>query len=413
MGQTIYEQIEEAEKTLNLEHEGDDNGDTDNDLSIQRGKGDGRVRGQSGQQSGARPEQGETEGNDAGSDGRASGDAPRGESGTPSEDAGTRKRLGGKSRSGSKDAPETGGGTQEDARPSQEDGESDDGRVHGKSGHDSGSVEENQDQPEKPLTNADWARLRREKRELEAKLKQLEAAKPSIPAAEAKIAEKPAEAVKSPEKAAEPDKNVNYQAWLEWKLSQTDNTIQEQNKLIEEYKGWRAETTKERETQTAINNAVQEFQSLEETYQQKNPDYLNAMEFARNKYAEALKITNPQMTAKQIDAKIDYDILAFASQKSAAGLNPAEELYDMAMERFGYQKAANRQAEIEEEAPRRQAEKPNLKVISNNKRRSASPLSGGGQGGNMPLTPEVAVGMTMGEFSNLSPDELAQLESQG
>lgn len=401
---TLYEQIEEAEEKLNLNPEGDDNGNTDNDKPDEEA-GDESVRRQGGQKQGEHSGKRTISklGRGGASDGGASGErASRDKSGTSSGDARTSDGQRGTSRRSGKDAQSESEGTQEDAPTSQEDGESDDGR----SGQDGRPLDEDDD---KPKTNADWARQRRELRELKAKLAQLESTKTaSAPAAEIKPA---AESPKSPEKITEPDKNVNYQAWLEWKLEQNDLTIKEQNKVAEDYKIWKADQTKQRETQVAINNAVGEFQGIEESYQKKNPDYLNAMEFARNEYARALKLTNPQMTQQQIDSKIDYDILTFASQKSQAGLNPAEELYDMAIERFGYTRAeAKREVEEWTQKP---ASKSNLKVVSNNKRRSASPLSGGGRGGDIPVTLENAAnGMTMGEFSNLTPDQLMQLESE-
>lgn len=396
---TIYEQIEEAEKKLNLEPQGDDN-DQDDDGSIQGGTRDGPIRRQTrsinGERSGERDGEREETGRRRGS----SSETSRSEGRASSEDAGASQRYSGESRGNNAETQDDSEGTQTDASTSQKDGE--DGAVRGQRGSDL------LDEPTTPLTNADWARQRRELRELKAKLAQLEASKSS----ETKPAEKSSEIVKSPEKTVEPDKNVNYQAWLEWKLMQNDNTIQEQKVLLEDYKTWKAEQTRQTETQQVINNAVGEFQTIEASYQKTNPDYLDAMEFARNKYAEALSITNPQMTKKQIDAKIDYDILTFASQKSQLGLNPAEELYDLAMERFGYQKTASK-LEIDEEQPiqRRQAEKPNLRTVSNNRRRSASPLTGGGQGGSIPLTKEIAANMNMAEFSQLTPDELATLEA--
>jgi hypothetical protein len=235
-------------------------------------------------------------------------------------------------------------------------------------------------------------------------LEAVKAAPAAAPVAEAKPVEPAA-----PEKPKEPDRNVNYQEWLEWKIAQQDNTQAEQAKIVNEYKTFMANEQNAKETQAAINRGVEEFQGIEQSYIKQNPDYLKAMEFAREKYSDALRLTNPQFTAKQIDAKIDYDILSFAAQASVKGLNPAEELYDMAMERFGYSKAEERAEQSAVRAERR--EKPNLKVITNNKRRSATPLSGGGRGGDIPLTLDVAANsMTLGEFANLTPGELAQLE---
>ena len=416
MGETLYEQIAEHSKELNL-NDGDDYDDADDDKSSKESgpeSGDETVRGHAGQKSGERPGEGDGEGEGSRGRGRSSKDAPRGKSGASSENAGTRKRSGDESRERGEDAQEAGGGTQKDASASQEDGE--DGAVRGQRG------QHELDEPEKPLTNADWARQRRENRELKAKLAKLEAEKASPPAApsvSSVVEQKPTETKPSVDPASkEPDKNVNYQEWLEWKLAQTDNTVKEQSALLKDYQEWKVGQENSRKEREAWDNDVKAFYSIEEKYTQNNPDYGNATEWARAKYFDAIKMSIPQATDDQINTAINNEIMAYARQWAAKGLNPAEEFYDMAIERFGYNKENARIKESEEamQAPplqRKAAEKPNLKMISSNKRRSASPLSGGGQGGGIPLTKEIAADMTMSEFSKLTPDELASLEAMG
>ena len=88
----------------------------------------------------------------------------------------------------------------------------------------------------------------------------------------------------------------------------------------------------------------------------------------------------------------------------------------MAIERFGYTKAQSkaRPNAQEEEFTREPVQKSNLKAVNSNKRRSASPLSGGGRGGDIPVTLENAANeMTLGEFASLDPSVIAQLEGMG
>lgn len=296
-------------------------------------------------------------------------------------------------------SPDDGGGTPEDARPAPEPSPE-------PQKAEQPPQEDGEDLLKQP-TNADWVKNRRELRELKAKLALLEKP-PEPPKQEPKpeVVAKPAE----PEIAKEPDKTTDYQGWLEWKLAQSDMTLKEQAKIIEDVKTWREESTKVKEAESTIQTAIQEFTTIEETYKAANPDYLPAIQFARSKYADSIKTLYPNMSQRQIETAIDQQILQFASDSATKGLNPAEELFDMAIERFGWVKEQPKPEETPAEKPKL-VEKPNLKVISNNRKKSASPLAGGGQGGTIPLTQEAAADMSLGEFAQLSPAELAALEA--
>lgn len=386
MAETLYEQIKDHEEKLNLNPEGDDNA-TDDD-KLDEGEGKRSVRGQDGHDSRERPEQGEGEGAGTRGRGRPRKDAPRDKSGASPEDARARDGSARASQETGGSAQKEGDGTQEDAPPSPEDGET--------------VLEE-----EKPLTNADWARQRKENRELRAKIAQLEAAKTAPQPAPPPPA--PAPAPPNKEAAKEPDKNVNYQEWLEWKLAQSDNTIQEQNKLYKELSDWKngqEARTKEQET---WNNDATAFVEIENRYKATNPDYGNAADYARDKYFNALKISMPQATDAQINAAINNEVMGYARMWRSQGLNPAEEFYDMAIERFGYEKAD--EEAVATPPMRRTPEKPNLRVVNNNRKRSATPLNGGGQGGSVPLTKEAAADMTIGEWNKLTPSEIEALEN--
>lgn len=288
----------------------------------------------------------------------------------------------------------------EDARASQGDS--------GRAQKDAPAPQEDGEDVLKQPSNADWARQRREMRELKAKLAALEKEKAPPPASpEPKTEAKPETSAKP---APEPNKQENYQAWLEWKLAQNDNTAQEQRTLISQLKKIIDDRQQADRQQQIINQAFDEFNNYEESYKTKNPDYVNATQFAREQYAKSIKILYPQMTAKQIERAIEHEILKFAGGCVQKGLDPAEELYDMAIERFGYVKQDAPDAAEETPKPAKPA-KPNLKAISANKKRSASPLAGGGQGGSIPVTSEMFENMTLGDYARLTKDQLMQLEA--
>lgn len=385
MGESLYEQIAEEAKTLNL-NEGVEDGQDDH--GNDEGRGQQPVRRQNGQKRGEQSEQGEVSELGRAGKRRSSGEgASRSESGASSEEARDAQGTG-------RDPQGARGGAQEDAPASQEDGE--------------------EVLDTAPKTNADFAKQRRELRELKAKLAKLEAAQATSPAASSvpAVETKPAsEANVEPSK--EPDKNVNYQEWLEWKLNQNDTTIKEQQTLIKDFKDWREDQKKNADINKLYSDATQEFLTIEKEYGKVNPDYGNAIEFARSKYVDAAKLMYPDRTESQIEEATNIQMLKFASDCAKKGLNPAEELYDLAIERFGYTKTEAQEAVEDEEPPQRKVDRPNLNRIASNKRRSASPLSGGGQGGSIPITKEIAADMSIGEFSKLSPDELAMLENMG
>lgn len=385
---TLYDDIKEAEKILNINpEEGDDNGKDD----VTGVREDRSIRGRRGQQQGEQSDEGAlSELGGAGERGDSEG-SPRDESGTSSGDGRASRGQQRASRGSGKDAQSESGSSQEDARASQEDGE---------------------EVLEKPLTNADWARQRRENRELKARLAKLEAEK-SAPTAPVKEEAKPEVKNEKAELDKEPDKTQNYQAWLEWKIAKNDSTIEGQQKLIEELKEERVKTRKQEEEDRVTNAAIEEFTNIEEAYKKQNPDYENAIDFARKKYLDAAKMFYPDKTEKQIEEAIDKQMLAYAAGYAAKGLNPAEELYDLVQEKFGYVKA-EAMPEPAEEKPRQEVkQRPNLKVVNENRRRSASPLGNGGQGGSIPITKQIAADMSLGEFSRLTPDDLMNLENMG
>lgn len=280
--------------------------------------------------------------------------------------------------------------------------------------------------------------MRRELREAKAKLKEASLAPPQPKAPDAvptKLDEARA-AVPKPLDDPEPDRAKDPETWRDWKIRDNDR--------------WRATVEAERKVQAEQQQrneltraAVDELRSLETDFIKDQPDYFDAAKFGRQKYAEAMRIMHPEMNDRQLGAEIDFKIMEQASKWAQRGLNAAEEFYDLCIEKFGYVPAAKVAAkpQVEEEAePEEETEsaedrlealanqhrglapakaappvrpKPSLKQISASRRRSASPLQGPGQGGRASITKEAAVEMTMAEFAELSPADLADLEAMG
>jgi hypothetical protein len=282
--------------------------------------------------------------------------------------------------------------------------------------------------------------MRRRERELEAENKRLRDASlaPPQPKAEPNKLDEARAAVPKATDDPEPDRAADPEAWRDWKIRDNDRwraTVESE----------RREEVRQRQVNEAVRSAIDEFQSVEATYVKTNPDYHKATEFGRQKYTDALMVMRPDLNERQIAQHIDYEIMKQASAWAAKGLNPAEEFYDYCIERLGYKPTKAEEAEqeaaakAEPEKPEAEDEpedgiealanlhrgltpapdkkpiparpKPNLKQISNAKRRSASPLHGPGQGGSISITKEAAAEMTMAEFAELSPQALADLEN--
>lgn len=248
---------------------------------------------------------------------------------------------------------------------------------------------------EKPDAAA-FAKARREKRELQAKIDELRQQLQQVQQPAQRQAETSA-AKADPD--PEPSKQDNYEAWLEWKDRQLERkTAQLEQKL------------NEREQREYVSNlytaALQELQDDETTYKRAKPDYDAAMEHMKTAYVNAMRMVNPGVTGKEVNSAMQQSILKLAATAKARGVNPAEALYDAAIEFYGYQPGQATEAKPAAKPA------PNLGKIAANQRRSASPLQGGGSGQSAMLTMEMVANMSNAEFMKLTPAQLRQLEMQ-
>lgn len=231
---------------------------------------------------------------------------------------------------------------------------------------------------EKPDASA-YARLRREKRELQERLKAYEEQKQT----------KKEDVDNDPE----PNKQENYEQWLEWK----DRKLEEKIARIE---GKVTQSEQESEQNKLYQGAIKEFQDIEKKFKATAPDYDQAAEHLKKELTRSISLLNSELSPSQIQGVVTNHILKMAAQAAAGGLNPAEELYRMSKTTFGF-------VEKKEETT-----KPNLKKIDANKRKSSSPLQSGGKPGSIPITLEAVNDMSLAEFAKLTPSQLRELENQ-
>lgn len=312
-------------------------------------------------------------------------------------------------QSGDEAPPKDGGRTSRHGRSPRNDARN----ANLKDGAEEGEDQEEQEH-ESPVAAA---RLRRKVREAEAenlRLKQ-ELASRQSDVEQQPVVETKKEVDRAPSDPEPADKNS--QQWDKWK-------IREQDRRIEAMEGRTQEDTKQKELNTRISNAKDEFRAVQSDYIKKNPDYEQAFSVGYGNYTKALRMAHPEWTNQEIVNTADYRLLLYAGQMAKKGVNPAEAIYDYCIETLGYVPGSGKAAparvqvpvededEGEEEAPRgtSNTRKPNLRVIANNKRRSATGLNGPGQGNSARITQQDIANMTLGELANLDTDVWSELE---
>lgn len=323
----------------------------------------------------------------------ASRRAARNAGASSQDESGASQKDGGASRGTRGDPQGSGEGAPADAQAPQ----GADGTPSGSEG-DGGVLEE------KELTHKEQAYYRRIAREEQAKNKVLEQQLAELKKAPGKPVEEPAAAVaKDPAKTVEnpePDKEKDLAGWLVW-------NAEEQRKWRAEQTAQSTKTQEEQRVSNLVQSAKQEIEEIQTSYRKTNPDYDNALTHAKTAYSQAVKTLNPNMSEAQIKQAIDKEIFNIALKCDREGTNLGEVIYDMAIERFGYD------PDTESKPSTTATPRPNLRVVSNNKRRSASALEGGGQRAAGRITLEAASQMSPGELNALSPEDWSYLESQG
>lgn len=292
---------------------------------------------------------------------------------------------------------------------------------------DQDQVDDEEGDDDQDQSPAAMARMRRENRELKAQLRRKDAAGDK-PVDEKPASDQTQEKPKQNQDLEPEDKNSPE--WKDWK-------IRDQDRRLSAIEGRSQETQEETKVRTAIDEAKGELRTISMNYAKKNADFAPAIVFAEKEFERSLRISNPGWTAQQITNKMQNDMLFFAAKCAKQGMSPtevAESIYDMCIERFGYEPESglrrgrandddrddrnDRDDQGDEDVRdvrgkfrRPEGRRPNLRVVDNNRRRSASPLHGNGQGGSSRLTKQAVDGMTNGELLQLDPEDWKELES--
>lgn len=162
---------------------------------------------------------------------------------------------------------------------------------------------------------------------------------------------------------------------------------------------------REREQQKLEREATDEFLNYENEFKKEAPDYAQASSHMVGSMMGAVQAIYPNASEKQVALFVRQQLLHLAGQAVQRGLNPAEALYLMAHEKYGYKKAA----------PKTDNTRERLATVQKNQKRSASPLAGGGQNGSPSATLEEAADMSLADFSRLKPGEIEAMinDAQG
>jgi hypothetical protein len=205
----------------------------------------------------------------------------------------------------------------------------------------------------------------------------------------------------------EPNKEENYEGWLEWNIRQLRGETEGYKKRFEQEDNQRAQ-------QYQLQRAAEEIAQFEENFRQSTPDYDDAAEFMKGEIIKSIRISNPVANKQQIEQLYVRQVLNICGQFARADMDPAASMYQMAID-YGYTKAEARAAAADvTRVDKRKGEveltRSRLDAIKNNKTAKTG-LVAGGKTGTTPLTKEAALKMSNSEFSRLSAADLKQIDA--
>lgn len=192
------------------------------------------------------------------------------------------------------------------------------------------------------------------------------------------------------EKKAEPDKELDLDAWNTWKFKQQDQQIAQYQQAIVN-----------QQQQMQVNQARQELVVLENNYQNKEyPQYSDAKEFLKTSYKNELKLQYPQATDAQLDLEISNQELILASNAVNGGMNPAESIKRMAEAR-GF--VGSKQSSTTNK-------KANISKMAQNQKRSANLIGRSGETKKDKLSANDILEMTLNNRLKLSDKDWSDSE---
>lgn len=214
-----------------------------------------------------------------------------------------------------------------------------------------------EDKVEKP-DNTAFFKMRREKAELEKKIRELE--------------EKVKEA--KPEQSTEETTPIVV-----------DNGISQE--IIREHQ---------------IKKASDEFVALENDFKSQVADYEGIANAYKMAVYQSERLENPGASHEQLLEKATFKILQNASKAVNLGLDPVQDLYDKA-KALGFKPLTQEKAVEVEGKP--EQKKPDLDKVAKNKARSAGTAAAKGAGGEPYLTVQAAAELPVRDFARLSDAE--------
>lgn len=248
--------------------------------------------------------------------------------------------------------------------------------------------------------------------------KETEKEKPEEEKVEEEKEEEPAEEPKEEEekKEEEPPKDKspeNALAKMRRDLAASEKRARELEEKINEKKEEPKEEAKEQEIVSDVQELILEkkkrdaerhFVSLEENFKATTADYDDVSLQYKTAVYNSMRLQNPRASHQDLLELTRHDLLMKASRYFQKGLDPVQEMYEDAKS-LGF-----KALEKEEEKSEKVEKKSNLDVLAKNKQKSAGMAGAKGRGTSPSTTQQAAIEMPLTEFSQISAEELAQLE---
>jgi hypothetical protein len=157
---------------------------------------------------------------------------------------------------------------------------------------------------------------------------------------------------------AEPDRNVDYAGWLEWRMRQQD-------KVLGDLRQERDQRYQQSQQDAQVNQLKTVYQQAAQEFSAEQPDFDAAYRYIIDDRAKRLDALNYK--PEEIARLINYEETGFVGRALQQGLNPAEELYKAAV-KLGYKPG------------QRQAAEGVAAVAAGQRQRGVGGLPGGGGG---------------------------------
>jgi hypothetical protein len=236
---------------------------------------------------------------------------------------------------------------------------------------------------EQPVDNSAWAKMRRENAKLKKMTDDMHAKMAEL---ESRISQ-PTNTQPSPEPV---DINKDPVKWLEQNQSQTQERIEQ----LEQERIARSQVD-------IVNQATAQLIEIENKFTAQTPDYPEVAEFLAKEIKKGIKVLNPHISSRELDQQFQMQVLRMAGQYHSQGLNPAEELYYLAKDDFGYKAP---QKEVQE-----QPVKTDLTKVAANRARNAGTAGVTATSTSGQLSADAVLNMSMAEFSKLPESEKNRL----